>query len=1248
MSPLKLPLKRIVAAATVSAAVLVGSTATAKTAGEACVSSGAQKTLTACPNKGPTSFNVTKHGKTPKTGFASAPVKRKLKKRDQETGARKPSEEMATAQRDTRSSRLKSRARALLVREISGMEQLFRTTPKNAPDRPQLARRLAEDYVELESAAFREKTMAEIKRDELKKKNRAEAGKQQALVVNAGKIQNVARRNAIKYYSMLRREYPNYSQLDEVLYYLAYEHEQGHDNAKARKVYLELINKRPNSKYIPNAYLAFGELFFNEAQGDPSKWELAEQAYKEVIKFPAKKSKVYGYAWYKLAYVYWNKGDYTHALNAFKKTIDYGVQYKQRPGATKLADSARRDVIPVYALKGDPSAAYNFFHTLSGDKGGSTKRTYEMMDELGLNYLDTGHYVEAITLYKDLLSRDKSGAKSCEYQAHITEATMAMKSSNKDAIRAEIDNQIKRHDEYVKGNYSGKSKLTCANKTAELVTETAMAWHLEAVGSQGQRGTGDQKTMTLAAYLYGKAADTWDAKQFSKFKFPRIIKKDWPTIYKIKYAMADLLYFQQKWAECGPAFDSVVAENPTGPDAAEAAYAAVLCYQNIYEQTHQGGADRKGRGNLPGQGKKAKKDEKADAWEELKPKDLTENQKGMINAFNRYVCYIKPGKGDRKGEEQLVEVKYARARTYFEAQHWEEAAIAFREIALEYSDKDVGIYAAQLYLESVNVLGSHAKPPRPSCFDDMASDVPKFIKLYCTGEKAKSNEEQCTILTKIECDIQRLKAQKLVELADKGGASSLQTYEQAGNTYFELWRKYGETPISQGQPAQCERLEEILYNSAKAFQAGRLIAKAIKARTTLINPKFGMDKTELARQARYEIGGNYQAIAVYDKAAEWFETYADLKPTPENADVALADAVLLRLGLGTKKDVDQAIADAKTFRSKFGSKKPAKTAAIAFAVGAHYASEEDWKDAKGALEGAMGVIKKAPVDIQAQAHATLGRSYSHLKNSDRLADKEYARVRALWTSPDAAIKAIKSSYADEDEAQIQNRVGKTLNAVGEAYFHAAEAARRSDVETIKFPAYKGPGTKDAVLKHINTKVKAWLEKKRPAIEKVEKEYKKIVDLQPEPPPRWVIAAGSRVGLMWGDFVDDFRAAPIPEAWKKDAEIRGVYYDALDQRSEPIKVQRAKPALVTCLTYSVKFQYFDEYSRRCEEWLAKNYKAEYHVVDELRGAPTRSNSALDDKQPPLLLGGELWHDRSAQEAAAKKDSAKSEGEKDSSN
>ena len=115
------------------------------------------------------------------------------------------------------------------------------------------------------------------------------------------------------------------------------------------------------------------------------------QAYAEVIKYPAPQNKVQGYALYKLAYVFWNKSELDKALDAFKKTIDFGVANPTLPGASKLAENARRDIVPVYALKGDPKLAYGFFKSVSGDPGGVNDKTFRMMDDLGTAYLDTGH-----------------------------------------------------------------------------------------------------------------------------------------------------------------------------------------------------------------------------------------------------------------------------------------------------------------------------------------------------------------------------------------------------------------------------------------------------------------------------------------------------------------------------------------------------------------------------------------------------------------------------------------------------------------------------------------------------------------------------------------------------------------------------------------------------------------------------------------------------------------------------------------
>jgi hypothetical protein len=49
---------------------------------------------------------------------------------------------------------------------------------------------------------------------------------------------------------------------------------------------------------------------------------------------------------------------------------------------------------------------------------------------------------------------------------------------------------------------------------------------------------------------------------------------------------------------------------------------------------------------------------------------------------------------------------------------------------------------------------------------------------------------------------------------------------------------------------------------------------------------------------------------------------------------------------------------------------------------------------------------------------------------------------------------------------------------------------------------------------------------------------------------------------------------------------------------------------------VKYQHADAHSRACEEWLAATYKADYHVVDEFRAAPTRKNDPLREHADPV--------------------------------
>jgi len=176
-----------------------------------------------------------------------------------------------------------------------------------------------------------------------------------------------------------------------------------------------------------------------------------------------------------------------------------------------------------------------------------------------------------------------------------------------------------------------------------------------------------------------------------------------------------------------------------------------------------------------------------------------------------------------------------------------------------------------------------------------------------------------------------------------------------------------------------------------------------------------------------------------------------------------------------------------------------------------------------------------------------------------------------------------------------------------------------------------------------------MEKKTPAIKAAEDEFLKVVQLKPVPPPKWVIASGAAVGKLWGDFVAEFRAAPYPKEWDKDEyipgtgpplhyhDLRSTYLASLDAKSEPLKSRKAKPAYETCLAYSVKYQYFDEHSRNCEEWLSKKYPTQYQLIDEFRGAATRVNTGLDERPLAVKIDGStvVLDTREAEDKAVKK-------------
>lgn len=380
------------------------------------------------------------------------------------------------------------------------------------------------------------------------------------------------------------------------------------------------------------------------------------------------------------------------------------------------------------------------------------------------------------------------------------------------------------------------------------------------------------------------------------------------------------------------------------------------------------------------------------------------------------------------------------------------------------------------------------------------------------------------------------------------------------------------------------------------------------------------------RRAAYEVAVKHQALGAFDEAASVYEAYAADRAAPD-ADRALAEAAALRLGLGSDDDVRKAFEDLATFQRTYRGSKTPHAASIALSLATHHAAREAWDEAIAVLREALPSIDTvAGLDLRVQAHALLGRA--HLRRNRTVeALAEYGRVREMWGDPKAASQRLRDAYPNEDEAQMRLRLDRAVDAVGEALFALADASRKATVDALVFPAYTGSNERDDIHKHIKTKVAAWRTKRTEATVRVQGEYARIFELKPAP-PRWVTAASAQSALLWGRFVAEFRGAPIPKAWKKPGcalhcgtsseltweEIRGDYYALLDEAAEPIKRDRAKPAFVACLKRATSLRHFDDATRACERWRGKNDRAEFVLLDELRGEPTLEGRATAEAAP----------------------------------
>jgi TolA-binding protein len=759
---------------------------------------------------------------------------------------------------------------------IEKMQRLIRITPADDPEKPDYTFRLAELYAEqyksfnfkarsLDQKIFEAKGTPRQSQLEAEQK-RYEAESQRWLV------------KSVEQYAETRK-YKKYARQDENLFRLGYLLQLIKKEELAREVFLQLIKDYPSSKYVPEAYLAFAEFYFDKGEMDN-----ALKFYRKVAEFP--KSNVYGYAVYKQGWCFANLGDYKKALEIFVDVIK--IAQTGRGGDKRqnqaLEREAKRDVVKAYARVAPADKAWQFFTRVGGE---TAPRMMEWLAEI---YWEQGMFFESTKVYRNLIALNPQSPRLCEWQGKVVRNTLSSGTKNDQLV--ELAKLGLAYDRVMTLQVKDDVKGECKNGFHDVSKELALVWHKEA------QKTKNPDTYKLVKHVYRVHLD-----RFSKEK----------DAVDMAFFYAEVLWVTEDYREAAEQYTKVIQMDPKGKYVHEAAFAAVLAWKSALN------IDDEGRG--PDQ-----RDSK-----DLKPLPIPAYQQKMIAAFDTYIKYV-PNPPDPR---ELVKIKYRKARVFYEYNHFDEAVKYFEDVVLNHPNDELAIYSANLLLDSLNAM---KRTPEVLAWVEKFMGTPQLMKDEAFAK-----------------DMVRLRTESLDVDADEHFKKG--RFKQCGISYLSAAESLPDHP----------RNPERLYNAGICFTRARLIGQAVAARKMLVDT---YPKDTRAQQALYQIASNYQQIASYQNAADYFEKFASQFPGEKMAPQALANAYQFRLGLG---DYDKAIGDLNSYIKYFGAKKPDDAAAKFFQMGQVYEREGRMDELAKHLDSYIKKWgKQGGVDRLIWAHFKLG------------------------------------------------------------------------------------------------------------------------------------------------------------------------------------------------------------------------------------------------------------------------------------
>jgi len=361
---------------------------------------------------------------------------------------------------------------------------------------------------------------------------------------------------SIKLYKAILQNYPQYARADEATFYLATALQELDRPDDAVNEFTRLVRTYPDSGYVPDSYVQIGEYYFEKNNAYK-----ALLAYQKAARY--KNSDKYSFAIYKLAWCYYNVGEYGKAIDTMKAVVAYSMTPQEGGSDAKrltLQDEALKDLVRFFADAGEMDEAYAYFNKL-----GKKELIRSMLKRLAGMYFEQGKFDECIATYRRLIAEDPNSADAPDYQNEIIQAYQ--KTGRKEETITEIERMRKTYGSqspWARANSGDPDSLKAAESYLEKsLRQVALNYHSEAKKYSGRMA---RETYSLAETAYS------------------VYLQEFPTgknSYEMRYAYGELLYKLKKFDMAFEQYMEVVKTDPNGKRSKFCANSAVYAAEEM-------------------------------------------------------------------------------------------------------------------------------------------------------------------------------------------------------------------------------------------------------------------------------------------------------------------------------------------------------------------------------------------------------------------------------------------------------------------------------------------------------------------------------------------------------------------------------------------------------------------------------------------------------------------------------------------